>query len=76
MNSFFKEGTSQELEKLLDYRWDETKLQSLVDRGVKIEVYLGGEDKIINSRLALDFFSPYGRVEYYKTYGHILKGRE
>lgn len=76
MIPYFKQGTSCELEKLLEYVWDERKLQSIVDRGVHVEVYLGGSDTIINARNALDFFSQFGRVEYYKNFGHILKGRE
>ncbi|MDY3201728.1 MAG: pimelyl-ACP methyl ester esterase BioV, partial [Arcobacter sp.] len=38
---YFKLGTAQELEELLTYVWNEEKLQKLVDKGVKIEVYLG-----------------------------------
>lgn len=44
--NIFKIGTVEELEKLFFYQWSEEKLQKVVDRGTKIEVYLGSEDKI------------------------------
>lgn len=56
MNNYFKEGSYEELDELLNYVWDEEKLQALVNRGTKIEIYLGSEDKIIDSNKAKDFF--------------------
>lgn len=49
ISKYFSMGTAQELEELLNYEWSEEKLQELVNRGTKIEVYLGSEDKIIDS---------------------------
>lgn len=70
--SFFKEGTYEELELLLTYKWNSQKLQELVNRGVKIEVYLGDSDKIINSKKVKEFFTKYATVYYIKNKGHIL----
>ncbi|QDF28762.1 pimelyl-ACP methyl ester esterase BioV [Halarcobacter anaerophilus] len=72
MEKYFKEGTSLELEELLNYIWDKEKLQKLVDRGIKIEVFLGQKDKIIDSKGAKEFFKDFATVYYIKEKGHIL----
>jgi len=69
---YFQEGTFDELDALLYYEWDKEKLQKLVDTNVRVEVYLGSEDKIINSNIALDFFKEFSEVYYIKEKGHIL----
>ncbi|WP_044415094.1 pimelyl-ACP methyl ester esterase BioV [Halarcobacter anaerophilus] len=72
MKKYFKEGTSLELEELLNYTWDKEKLQKFVDRGIKIEVFLGQKDKIIDSKGAKEFFKDFATVYYIKEKGHIL----
>lgn len=71
---YFKEGTSEELQTLLTYKWDEEKLNKLLEKGTKIEVYLGGVDKIIDSSKACEFFKNFSTVYFIKNSGHILKG--
>lgn len=73
MYNYFKKGTFKELEELLTYVWSESKLKELLSKGVKIEVYLGGNDKIIDSFKASTFFKKYATVYYIKNTGHILK---
>jgi len=70
---FFKQGSLEELSELLNYTWDEERLQALKERGVNIEVYVGESDTIINSLHVKDFFVPYASVYYLKRVGHILK---
>lgn len=72
-SEYFVEGSYEELDALLHYEWSEEKLQALVDKGTKIEVYLGAEDKIIDAQKAKDFFVNYATVYYLKNCGHILK---
>lgn len=72
-NKYFSLGNAQELHELLYYIWDETKLQNLKDKETIIEVYLGGEDKIIDSKQALDFFRKFGEVYFIKNASHILR---
>ena len=72
ISKYFELGTSKQLEELLNYNWSEEKLQKLVDKGVKIEVYLGGVDKIIDSSKAKDFFKNFATVYYIKEKGHLL----
>lgn len=72
ISKYFKLGTAQELEELLTYVWNEEKLQKLVDKGVKIEVYLGADDKIIDSLKVKEFFQKFATIYYIKEKGHLL----
>jgi len=49
-----------------------TKLQKLIDNGTKIEVFLGGVDKIIDAQKAKEFFKDFATVYYIKEKGHLL----
>ncbi len=71
-DKYFKMGTSEQLEDLLTYEWSKEKLQLIVNKGIDIEVYLGTEDKIINSKKACEFFKDFSEVYYIKEKGHIL----
>ncbi len=72
ISKYFKKGSFKQLKELLEYVWSEEKLKQLANRGTKIEVYLGDEDRIINSTKAKDFFIKYATVYYIKEVGHIL----
>ena len=72
-SKYFVEGSSLELDELLNYEWNENKLQELINKGTKIEVYLGSQDKIIDSKKAKEFFKEFATVYYIKEVGHILK---
>ena len=67
------QSTLDELEELLYYGWSVPELQSLSERGVKIEVYLGEEDKIIDVDGAREFFKDVATVTYIKDANHFLK---
>lgn len=74
LNLYLSIGKKEELQELLYYHWDSTKLEHLISQGIKIEVYLGEEDKIINSSLARDFFkSCQCEVYFIKNVGHLLR---
>ena len=72
ISKYFNMGTYEELEELLNYEWSKEKLQKLVDKGTKIEVFLGGVDKIIDSVKAKEFFKDFATVYYIKEKGHLL----
>lgn len=72
LEKYFKIGKYEQLEKLLNYKWDENKLNQLIQRGIKIEVYLGEEDKIIDALEAKEFFKNFSMTYYLKKRGHIL----
>ena len=69
---YFLKGSYEELNELLNYSWDQSKLQMLINNGTKIEVYLGENDKIIDSQKALEFFVNFSEVYYIKNKDHIL----
>ena len=72
MKAYLKAGKKEELEALLHYRWDPTKIERVLDRGTTIEVFLGGKDKIIDSKAAFAFFSPLVTTYLVKDAGHLL----
>ncbi|HEX5623773.1 MAG TPA: pimelyl-ACP methyl ester esterase BioV [Sulfuricurvum sp.] len=65
-------GTAEELDELLNYVWDENLMQLIVDKGIRIEVYLGLEDRIIDVEGARDFFLPYATVTSIVKGNHFL----
>lgn len=69
---YFSMGKFEELDELLNYKWCDNKLQEIIDKNIKIEVYLGSDDKIIDANEALDFYRKFGEVYYIKDKGHVL----
>ena len=65
-------GSYEELENLLSYVWDRDKVVELEERGVTIEVFLGGEDKIVDTQDSLLFFSDITTTYFFKELGHLL----
>ena len=72
LDEYLKGGMYEELEYLLGYVWDRDKLLELQERGVEIEVFLGGKDKIVNVEDSQKFFSNITTTYFYKELGHIL----
>ncbi len=71
-----EEGGEEELSLLLDYKWKADELQALKDKGVKIEVYLGSEDKIINALKTKEFFLPFATTYLINRAGHTLETKD
>ena len=67
-----QDGSAQELEDLLSFIWKADELKALQDKGIKIEVYLGSEDKIINADNAKEYFLPYADTYTINGAGHTL----
>ena len=72
LKDYLKEGSIDELKELLEYQWSEKKIQTIKDKGVTIEVFLGDRDKIIDTKSAFDFFSKTTTTYMIKDVGHIL----
>ena len=70
----YDKHTLEELDELLNYVWQEEVLQAVVDKGIKIEVYLGSEDKISDVMSAYEFFLPFATVTLIKGANHFLQG--
>jgi hypothetical protein len=68
-----KMGTVHELDELLNFVWDNDLMQKIVDKGIKIEVYLGLEDTIIDALGAKEFFLPYATVITIRRGNHFLQ---
>ncbi len=72
LSPYVANGNSEALEALLTYQWDEMRIKELLERGTQIEVYLGGQDKIIKSDEAFAFFSALTTTYLIKDAGHLL----
>jgi len=62
----------EELEELLTYVWNLDALEDMVKKGVVLEVYLGGEDRIVDSVAAKEFFANVATVTLIKEGNHFL----
>ena len=70
------EVQKKQLEKLLFFEWKVEDLQTLKEKGILIEVYLGKNDHIVNANKARDFFlsSLVCADVYFLNHGnHLLK---
>ncbi len=72
-NHTLNASNENELEELLTFVWDESDLEKLMQRGIKIEVYLGSEDKIVDANIASEFFRKYATVYYINGANHFLQ---
>ena len=68
------EDNSEDLSRLLHFVWDKELIQKIVNKGVRIEVFLGLEDKVIDAKAARDFFLPFATVISIRTGNHFLQG--
>lgn len=67
------DSTLDELDELLNYEWLIDDLKELKNKGVKIEVYLGGKDKIIDVIGAKELFLDVATITYIKDANHFLQ---
>jgi pimeloyl-ACP methyl ester carboxylesterase len=72
MQNYLQDGTTTQLQELLEYEWQRDKLQELQNRGVSIELFLGEKDAIIDASEAYEFFKDIVTTYYIKGVGHIL----
>ena len=73
LSNYLDGGTEEELEALLNYRWERAKISALLERGTDIEVFLGDRDRIIESEAAFAFFSSLTTSYLVKGAGHLLQ---
>jgi len=65
-------GSEEELRRLLSYRWEYEKIETILKRGTVIEVFLGEKDTIIDSASAYCFFKHHTITYWIKGAGHLL----
>ncbi|WQV49033.1 pimelyl-ACP methyl ester esterase BioV [Helicobacter pylori] len=73
LERFKREGSLEELEFLLDYKYSDFIIRFLLEKGVKIEVFIGLKDKITDVQALLEFFMPLVQVWQFKDYNHLLQ---
>ncbi len=66
-------ATEADLRRLLEYVWEPEMLEAIAARGTRIEVYLGGEDRIVDAAAAREFFLPFATVTTIKKANHFLQ---
>lgn len=69
----FGDHSAEELHELLYYVWESELTEMLRGKGVRIEVYLGLEDRIIDVDGAREFFIPYATVTSMQKRNHFLQ---
>lgn len=67
------EHSADELHELLYFVWESDLIKSIRNKGIRIEVYLGLEDRIIDTAGAREFFLPYATVTSIKKGNHFLE---
>lgn len=66
-------ASSEQLHSLLYFQWTQQLLQSIIDKGIRIEVYLGLEDKITDVIGAREFFLEFAEVITIRKGNHFLR---
>lgn len=66
-------GTIDELDEVLNFVWDDLLLKKILKKGIRIEVYLGMQDHIIDAAAARDFFLDYATVISLPQANHFLQ---
>lgn len=73
MERFKKEGSLEELEFLLNYKYSDSTIRFLLEKGVKIEAFIGLKDRITDIQALLEFFMPLVQVWQFKDCNHLLQ---
>lgn len=73
LSAYVADGSEDELAALLSYEWDREKLLELKDRGITIEVFIGGKDQIVDAVASQAFFSEITTTYFFKDFGHLLR---
>ena len=73
LKPYLETGTYEQLNELLEYTWKIERVKELLDKNIKLEIYLGESDKIVNTDEVLEFFKDLTKIYYIKNVGHILK---
>lgn len=64
---------AESLQELLYFEWTSELMEAIRAKGVRIEVFLGLEDQVIDVEGAREFFLPYATVTSIKKANHFLQ---
>lgn len=67
------ENSADELQELLYFEWTAELMEVIRSKGIRIEVYLGLQDQVIDVEGAREFFLPYATVTSIKKGNHFLQ---
>ncbi len=70
------ENSADALSELLYYEWTAELMEAIRSKGIRIEVYLGLEDQVIDVEGAREFFLPYATVISIRRGNHFLQESE
>lgn len=62
-----------QLRELLYFEWTSNLMNSIASKGIRIEVYLGMEDRVIDVHSAQEFFLPFATVTSIRQGDHFLE---
>ncbi len=67
------QANESQLRELLYFEWTAMLMESLIAKGIRIEVFLGLEDNVIDVTGARNFFRTFGTVTSIRTGNHFLQ---
>lgn len=67
------ENSANGLSELLYYEWSSHLMEAIQSKGIRIEVYLGLQDQVIDVEGAREFFLPYSTVISIRRGNHFLQ---
>lgn len=70
---YAKEGAYEELSELLYFDWSAAGLETIADRGVNIEVFIGSADRVVEPEASAEFFGRFAKVYTLDNKNHILR---
>lgn len=68
-----EDASEAQLRELLYFEWTKDLMESIVSKGIRIEVFLGLEDKVIDVEGAREFFLPFSTVTSIRIGNHFLQ---
>lgn len=70
------ENSADGLQELLYFEWTSELMEALRSKGIRLEVYLGLQDQVIDVEGAREFFLPYATITSLKRGNHFLQELE
>lgn len=68
-----EDASEAQLRELLYFEWTQELMDSIISKGIRVEVYLGLEDAVIDVQGAREFFLPFSTVTSIRTGNHFLQ---
>ena len=66
-------ANEEHLRELLYFEWTAELMEPIISKGIRVEVFLGDHDRVIDVVGAREFFLPYATVTSLRTGNHFLQ---